>query len=106
MGTALPVTIAGSSLKASRKGIVKVRVSCPRESRLCEGTVALRRGKSTLGTKKFVIRGGRSAVVRVKLTKKARKAIKKAAKRVSVSVFSRDLDGDASQAARKLRLRG
>ena len=100
------VSIASGTLSASRSGIVRVPVSCPTDAGICEGIVSLTRGRSTLGTKRFVLRGGRSSRISVRLSRSARRSV--AARRITstrVSVFSRDLDGDATETVRTLRIR-
>jgi hypothetical protein len=100
------VSIAGSGLRASRRRIVRVRVSCPEGAGLCEGRVRLRTGRLTLGTKSFVLREGRSSRLSVKLSRRAFRRVKaRSIRRTRVTVFSRDLDGDAAESGRTLRIR-
>jgi hypothetical protein len=102
-----PVTIASGALRASRAGVVRVPVSCPAGAGLCEGVVSLTSGRTGLGSKRFVLRGGRSARVSVRLSRSALSRIR--ARRIRsarVSAFSRDIDGDASETVRTVRLSG
>jgi hypothetical protein len=101
-----PVSIASGTLRASRSGVVRVPISCPADAGLCEGTVQLTSGRTSLGSKRFVLRGGRSSRLSVKLTKSAQRRLKaRSLKRARVSVFSRDLQGDATETVRTLSIR-
>jgi hypothetical protein len=102
-----PVTIASGALRASSAGVVRVPITCPAGAGLCEGVVSLTSGRTGLGSKRFVLRGGRSARVSVRLTRSALTRIR--ARRIRsarISVFSRDLEGDATEAVRTVRVSG
>jgi len=101
-----PVSIASGTLRASRAGVVRVPISCPADAGLCEGTVQLTSGRTSLGSKRFVLRGGRSSRISVRLSKSAQRRLKaRSLKRARVSVFSRDLQGDATETVRTLSIR-
>jgi hypothetical protein len=98
--------IAGGTLRASRTGIVRVPVSCPSGSGLCDGVVTLTSGRTVLGSKRFVLRGGRSSQISVRLSRSVLARVQsRRIRSARVSVFSRDLDGDASEAVRTVRIR-
>ena len=102
-----PVAITAGTLRASRTGVVGIPLSCPADSGLCEGVVTLMSGRTELGTKRFVLRGGRSGVARVKLSRRSLARLRAGKlKKTRATVFSRDLEGDATESARAVRLRG
>lgn len=90
------VTVAGNAIKLSKKGEVVLDVSCPGSESSCKGTLsletagkvqvaALAAGKRTpmkkkvlkLGSASFSIAGGQTQAVKVKLSRKARRTVKK-----------------------------
>jgi hypothetical protein len=102
-----PVTIAAGALRASSAGVVRVPISCPTGAGLCEGVVSLTSGRTALGSKRFVVRGGRGARVAVRLSSSALSRIRgRRIKSARVSVFSRDLRGGATETVRTVRVSG
>jgi hypothetical protein len=102
-----PVTIASAALRASSAGVVRVPVSCPTGAGLCEGVVTLTSGRTTLGTKRFVVRGGRSGRIAVRLSRGALGKVRaRKVRSTRVSVFSRDLQGNATETVKTLGLSG
>ena len=61
--------------RMSRSGVVRLRVNCPAAGR---GTLTLRRGRSKIGSKRFSVREGKVKTVRVKLSRKGRRAVNRA----------------------------
>jgi hypothetical protein len=104
--TSNPVAIAASALRASRTGVVSVPISCPAGSGLCEGVVTLTNGRTLLGSKRFVFRGGRNGNVSVRLSSTALAKVRsRKVKTARISVFSRDLAGDATETVKSVSLR-
>jgi hypothetical protein len=104
--TSNPVAIAASALRASRTGVVSVPISCPAGSGLCEGVITLTNGRTLLGSKRFVFRAGRNGNVSVRLSRAALAKVRsRKIKNARVSVFSRDLAGDATESVKTVTLR-
>jgi hypothetical protein len=66
-------SIASRTVKVSRKGIAKIKVSC-RAAKRCKGRLSLTKA----GSKSFSIKAHKSAVVKVKLSKKEMRKLRKA----------------------------
>jgi hypothetical protein len=103
-GEVTPVVITSTVLKPDSKGRVAVKLSCPKAAGLCDGRLGLAAGRKLLGGTTFLLNGGKSGTVRVKLSPKLLKAAIKA-KKVKASVFSRDSLGKASQTSATLKFR-
>ena len=66
---------SAKTLRVSRKRAVAVRINCSGDAgAVCRGTVELLRGKTRLGTKRYVVRAGKTATVKVRV--KSAKAVK------------------------------
>ncbi len=103
---AIPARLASRSLKISRrKRVVSVSVRCAKASRLCQGVVYLKYRKRTLARRAFLIRGGRTTKLNVKLSKRAIRRLGRSKKRIRVNLFSRDGAGIASTSTRTVILR-
>jgi hypothetical protein len=100
-----PSSVASKSLKASlKKRVVTVSLSCAKANRLCQGSVYLIYKKRTLARRAFLIGGGKTTKLNVKLSKGAMKKLGKTRKRVKVNVFSRDAAGVASNSTSTVTL--
>jgi hypothetical protein len=99
-----PVVITSTSLKPDAKGRIAVKLSCPKAAGLCDGRLTLKAGRTTLGRKTFLLDGAKRGTVKVKVSKKLLKKAAKA-KKVAVSVFSRDAFGKASRTSASLKFR-
>jgi hypothetical protein len=61
-----------------RKGVARIKVTCPVSAiGRCLGKLTLTKGKRKLGSRSFSIAAGRTARVRVKLSKAARRTLKR-----------------------------
>jgi hypothetical protein len=85
------ISVSGKALRLSRAGYAAIRLTCPRAANAtCAGVVRLMSGKRKLGARRFTIRAGRSATVRVKFSKAARRTLRRAkSMRVQVMVDAR-----------------
>jgi hypothetical protein len=99
-----PVLVLSKSLSATKKGIVSVKISCPTAAGLCDGRLGIGVGKLTLGNTAFLLRGGNSATVRIKVNAKALKAAKKK-KQVTVIILSRDNAGTAAVTTQSVKFK-
>ena len=115
LSTLARCTVRRAALKMTRKGVVRVRISCPVSAR---GSVTLRSAKAIrssfgqatrrkaskvlLGRKSFRARAGRTTVVKVKLTRKGRRAIMRHHKlRTKATVVTRPSGAVGKSAVRK-----
>ena len=84
-----PATVSGKTLRL-KKGKVKVKVRCTAGAGTrCRGTLRLRtRAKKPrlLASKKMNVAGGKKATITIKLSKKARKRLKKKSTKVRVEI--------------------
>jgi hypothetical protein len=103
------VTISRASVRASRSGVVKVRVSCP-SGTACSGKLVLRtrvRGSDVtraIGTRGFYVRAGQTATVTIRLTKHTRSLLERNRK-LRVSAAAAALDTEHSAAAATFQVR-
>ena len=92
----------------AKQGKVRVRVSCPRSAdKYCRGTLRLRAGKRTLGSKRYSVAAGKAKTVTVRLKKSARRLLnsKKGKMRVTISATSKDASGITRRSSRRVTLR-
>jgi hypothetical protein len=70
-------------VRMSRRGVVKIKVRCSRR-KACKGRLSLQTAKAVktskkqkirMGSKSFSIKAGKAKAVKVKLSKKARRAV-------------------------------
>jgi hypothetical protein len=87
--------ISTTLLRADSKGRVSVKLVCPKPAGICDGRLGIGTGRTTLGNVTFLINGGKSRTLRIKVNAKALKAALKA-KKVTVVVLSRDNVGTAA----------
>ncbi len=89
------VTLRPRSVRISRTGRATFRVGCPRSARRCKVALQLKRGRRTISTKRAVtVRGGRSAKLRVRLSRATRRSLRTHARlRASAVIVARDTAG-------------
>lgn len=103
-GEITPIVITNTTLKPDKKGRVSLKLRCPTAAGFCDGRFTLKAGRKALGAGVFLVQGGKSSTVRVKLNAKAIKTAAKS-KKVGVSLFSRDSVGKASRTEATLKFR-
>jgi dienelactone hydrolase len=93
--------LAGKKL-ASRGASLRARVRCPAKFATCtKGRVTVKGGGKKLAAGKFMLAGGRTKAVELKLTRAGRRVVKRGeARRVTVSVRSAETVGAARKRAR------
>ena len=69
------VRVRPRRVRASRGGLIKLRVSCPRSERFCRVDLRLRRADTTVARKKFRVAGGKTRRVSLRLKRAARRAL-------------------------------
>jgi hypothetical protein len=72
------VKISPKKIRASRTGIVTLKVFCPKSARHCRVDLRLRRAGTRLAQELVVVGGGKTAKVRLRLTRTARAQLKRA----------------------------
>lgn len=90
-------SISRRSVKMTRSGVVRVRVTCPTRVR---GSLTLAKGKKTFGKHSFSTRAGKAKTVSVKLSRKARRMVS-ARKRLRLTAKASIRPTGASKASRQ-----
>jgi Ca2+-binding RTX toxin-like protein len=104
--TAPKMALASKSAKVSKKGAVKLRISCPTsEQGGCAGSVSL--GKIQSGSASFGrVGAGKDTTVTIRLSSKARKTLKKKKKLVvTAKITARDDSGNSTTSSAKLTIK-
>jgi hypothetical protein len=85
--------------------MIKVGITCPNASGMCDGRLAIGVGSTTLGNTRFLVRGGSRATIKIKGSANAiKKAVRR--KKVTVIAFSRDNAGTATLTTKSVKFRG
>jgi hypothetical protein len=104
--TAPGVDVLTRSARASRTGLVTLRLSCPDDEVRCRVTVRLRHGRTSSARKAVTILGGKGARVRVRLPKAIRSRLAERARlRVTALVTARDDAGNVETIRHRFVLR-
>jgi hypothetical protein len=99
------VRIRRRTLTVSRRGMVKVRVSCPASEVRCLIDLRLYRGSRRVAGARFVVAGGKTANVPLKLRRDARRALARArVLRVTAAIRARDAAGNRRNTETRIRL--
>jgi hypothetical protein len=92
-------------VRASRRGIVKLRVTFPREVKVCRVDLRLRRRGKTLARKVVRVNGGRTRTVSLKLKRKARRDLVRARSlRVIAVAAARSTTGQRATTSVRIRI--
>jgi hypothetical protein len=70
--TVASLSIRGKKIRVSRKGVAKIRVRCAKGGPACKGRLSFANG---YGRKSFSVKSNKTATVKVKLTKKGKRAV-------------------------------
>jgi hypothetical protein len=98
------VSIASRSLTVSKNGKVRVKIDSSGAG-LYRGHVLLRSGGKIVGRGQFTVRGGDTAKVSVRLSKRALQQVQAGSlKKVRAYVFSGDTTAHAAESTRTLRI--
>jgi hypothetical protein len=99
------VRVRPRRVRVSRRGLVKLRVSCPRGERLCRINLRLRRQGATVARKKFRVAGGKTRRVSLRLNRKARRRLLRTGSlRVTAVAAARDLAANGATTRTRIRL--
>jgi len=100
------VTLIAATLRASKKGAVSFTYGCPSTEKSCTITLKLKKGKKTVASKTFTVKGGKSKAVTVVLSKDARKLLaKRGSLKVSAVVKATDAAGNARTTTKAMTIR-
>jgi hypothetical protein len=99
------VRVRPRRVRVSRRGLVRLRVSCPRSERICRVDLKLRRKGAIVARKKFRVAGGKTRRVSLRLTRKARRRLlRSGSMRVTAVASARDLAANRATTRTRLRL--
>ena len=103
--TDVSVRIGSGSLRATRRGLVALRVRCVRAEDWCRVNVRLRRGSNTAARRTVTIAEGKARTVALQLTSRARRALAGCRTvRMNASLRVRDAAGNRQTARRVVRV--
>jgi hypothetical protein len=99
------VTIVKRTVRASAKGLVTLRVTCPRSELRCRVELRLRRGKRELVRKTMTVAGGKSANFKLRLTRSDRlRLVRVRTLLVDAAATARDVAGNHATTTTRVRL--
>ena len=103
--TAPRVTIVKRTVRASKKGLVTLRVACPKGEIRCRVDLRLRRGDRLLVRKSVTVAGGKSANLTLRLTRSDRlRLVRVRTLLVNASAAARDVAGNHATTTTRIRL--
>jgi hypothetical protein len=96
---------ASRGVRASRRGVIKILVSCPAGEAMCSVDVRVRRSGVTVARKRVQVRGGKTRAVRLRLTRSARRRLaRRGSMRVVVVAVARDAAGNRKTSRVRIRV--
>ena len=99
------VRVRPRRLRVSRRGRVKLRVSCPRSEQLCRVDLKLRRAGATLARKRFRVAGGKTRRVSLRLRRATRRRLsRRGSLRAVAAAAARDVAGNRATTRTRVRL--
>jgi hypothetical protein len=99
------VVVRPRTVRASRRGAVRLRVKCPRSERRCWIRLRLQRGRSVLARRTVTVGGGKTAKVTLRLTRRAlRRLVHRRSLRAIAVASARDRAGNRATTRTRVRL--
>jgi hypothetical protein len=99
------VTIVKRTVRASAKGLLTLRIACPRGEVRCRVDLRLRRAGHELGRKIVTVAGGKAANVTLKLTRSDRiRLVRLRSLLVDAAATARDTAGNHATTTTRIRL--
>jgi Bacterial Ig domain len=99
------VRVRPRRVRASRRGLVKLRVSCPSGEGICRVDLRLRRAGTTVARKELEVTGGRTRVVSLRLTQSARRRLLRSGSLSVVALAAaRDLAANRGTTSTRIRV--
>jgi hypothetical protein len=104
--TAPKVTLKPRSVRASARGTVTLRLTCPASETRCTIKVRLVDGRTTIASKTVKVTGGKTAKVTLRLTRAARRRLAARRRmRVKAVITATDAAGNRSSTTLRITLR-
>ena len=91
--------------RARRRKALVVKVGCPKSASRCRGRLVATAGRLRFGRAKLDLAPGTSRKVKLKLSRKARAALRKRARRVKLRATAADASGDRRVSVRRARIK-
>ena len=99
------VTIVKRTLRVSAKGMVTLRMTCPRSELTCRVDLRLRRGGRRLARKTLTVAGGKTAKTTLRLTQSGRVSLARLRTlMVEAAATARDPAGNHTTTTTRIRL--
>jgi hypothetical protein len=99
------VKLRRKTIRVSKRGVVLLRLKCPRSERRCVLEVKLKRAGKRLAKAKFVVAGGRTAKLRLRLPRSARARLaQRGSMKAIVVIKARDAAGNRRTTKTRIRL--
>ncbi len=99
------VRLVRRSLRVSKRGVVVLRVRCPRTERRCRIDLRLRGARKSLARSRFVVAGGKTAKVHLTLPRRAvARLVRRGSMRATVVIKARDAAGNRRTTRTRIRL--
>jgi hypothetical protein len=99
------VRVRPRRLRASQRGLVRLRVRCPRSEQFCRVDLKLRRAGATLARKRFRVAGGSTRRVTLRLKRATRRRLSRLGSLRAVAVAAaRDAAGNRATTRTRVRL--
>ena len=99
------VRVRPRRVRVTRRGLVKLRVSCPRSEQFCRVDLRLRRAGVTLARKKFQVAGGKTRRVSLRLRRSTRRRLSRLGSlRAVARAAARDAAGNRATTRTRVRL--
>ena len=99
------VRVRPRRVPASRRGVIELRVSCPRGEQRCRIDLRVRRAGTTIARKKFQVAGGKTHRVSLRLKPSARRALSRSRTlRVLAVATARDAAGNRATTRTQIRV--
>jgi N,N-dimethylformamidase beta subunit-like, C-terminal/Bacterial Ig domain len=99
------VRVRPRRVRASRRGLVKLRVTCPAGEAICRIDLRLRRAGTTVARKRLEVRGGTTREVSLRLTMSARRRLLRSGSMSSLALAAaRDLAANRGITSTRIRV--
>ena len=99
------VRVRPRRVRASRRGLIKLRVSCPRSELRCRIDLRVRRPYATVARKEFEVAGGKSRRVSLRLNRGTRRRLSRSGSlRATALATARDTAGNRATTRTPIRL--
>ena len=99
------VRVSPRRVRSTRRGVIKLRVRCPRNEQLCRVDLRLRRAGAAVARKRFQVPGAQTRRVSLRLKRGARRTLARSSSvRVVAVAAARDAVGNRATTRTRMRL--